>query len=114
MFAFVPALNDPMVTTPISVAAISRETMPCKRITVEAAMTTGSMVASGREPCPPDPYNVTRSESEAAYATPVRSPSIPAGRGDTCCPRQTSGRGTFAYNPSATIEAAPCTVSSDG
>jgi hypothetical protein len=54
-FSFVPACKTPMVTTADSAAATSRETMPCRRITVAAAMTTGSMLAWGMEPCAPPP-----------------------------------------------------------
>ena len=44
-FSFVPACSAPTVTTAASVAAISRETMVCRRSTVAAAITTGSMLA---------------------------------------------------------------------
>ena len=49
-FSFVPACRTPTVTTAESVGATSRETIVCSLITVEAAMTTGSMLASGIEP----------------------------------------------------------------
>jgi hypothetical protein len=49
-FSFVPACSTPMVTTAASFAATSRETMVCSRSTVAAAITTGSMLASGMEP----------------------------------------------------------------
>ena len=54
-FSLVPAWSAPMVTTTASVGATSRETMVCSRITVDAAMTTGSMLACGIEPCAPRP-----------------------------------------------------------
>ena len=54
-FSLVPACSAPMVTTAASVAASSRETMVCSRITVAAAITTGSMLACGIEPCAPRP-----------------------------------------------------------
>ncbi len=50
MLFFVPARRAPTVTTAVSAAGTSRETMPCRRSTVAAAITTGSMVVSGREP----------------------------------------------------------------
>lgn len=46
----------PMVSTAVSVAGTSRETTVCSRITVAAAITTGSTETSGREPCAPRPY----------------------------------------------------------
>jgi hypothetical protein len=49
-FSFEPACSTPMVTTAASFAPTSRETMVCSRITVAAAITTGSMLASGIEP----------------------------------------------------------------
>ena len=54
-FSLVPACSEPTVTTAASVAASSRETMVCRRITVAAAITTGSMLACGIEPCAPRP-----------------------------------------------------------
>ena len=45
-----------MVSTAVSVAGTSRETTVCSRITVAAAITTGSTETSGREPCAPRPY----------------------------------------------------------
>jgi hypothetical protein len=43
----VPACSDPIVTTAESVGATSRETIVCSRITVAAAIITGSMLDSG-------------------------------------------------------------------
>ena len=107
MFALVPALRAPTVTTAVSVPATSRETRVCSRITVAAAMTTGSTVASGRDPCPPAPWRVTLSESDAANAGPLRRPSMPAGIGATCWPSTTSGRGTRVNRSSSTIDLRP-------
>ncbi len=114
MFALVPARSAPTVSTAVSVPATSRETTVCRRITVDAAMTTGSTVASGREPCPPAPVRVTRRLSVVANAGPDRRPMNPAGIGATCWPSTTSGRGTLAKSPSATIAAAPPATSSAG
>ena len=44
-----------MVTTAASVAATSRDTMVWSRRTTDAAMTTGSMLACGIDPCAPRP-----------------------------------------------------------
>ena len=49
-------LPQPHHGTAVSVAGTSRETTVCNRITVAAAITTGSMETSGREPCAPRPY----------------------------------------------------------
>ena len=92
MFSLVPARRVPIVSTAVSVPAISRDTTVCSRITVAAAITIGSTVVSGREPWPPLPCNVIRIESVPANAGPARSASMPAGNGATCWPRTTSGR----------------------
>src|SRR6478736_6265130 len=55
IFSFVPARRAPTVTTAVSSPATSRETTPCNRMTVAAAITTGSTPASGREPWAPRP-----------------------------------------------------------
>ena len=55
MFSLLPARSVPTVRTAVSVPAISRDTIVCSRSTVAAAITTGSTVVSGREPCPPLP-----------------------------------------------------------
>ena len=60
----------PTVSTAVSVPAISRDTTVCSRITVAAAITTGSTVVSGREPWPPLPCNVIRIESVARERRP--------------------------------------------
>ena len=54
-FSFVPACSTPTVTTAASLAATSRDTMVWSRRTTDAAMTTGSMLACGIEPCAPRP-----------------------------------------------------------
>jgi hypothetical protein len=67
MFSFVPACSDPIVTTAESVGATSRETIVCSRITVAAAMTMGSMLDSGLEPCAPRPkMRICRLSAEEA------------------------------------------------
>ncbi len=83
MFALVPAFTAPTVRTAVSVPATSRDTRVCSRMIVAAAMTTGSTVASGRDPCPPAPCSVTFIESDAAKAGPLRETERARGdRGD--------------------------------
>ena len=93
MFALVPAGRRPTVTTAKSAAATSRDTTVWSRITIAAAITTGSTVVSGMDPWPPRPWSVIRTVSVAAYAGPACSPTKPAGSGVTCWPRTTSGLG---------------------
>lgn len=81
----VPAAIMPTVTTAGVVAAISRDTIVCRRITHMAASTTGSSVACGMDPCPPRPNSVMRKLSAADRADPSRTPTYPAGYGRTCC-----------------------------
>lgn len=50
MLFLLPASIRPTVTTAVSRGLISRDTTVCKRITVAAAITTGSIVVSGSEP----------------------------------------------------------------
>ena len=50
MFTAVPARMTPTETTAVSLPPTSRDTTVCRRITVAAAITTGSTDASGREP----------------------------------------------------------------
>jgi len=115
MLACVPARRAPTVTTADSRAPTSRDTTPWSRMTVAAAMTTGSTVDSGLEPWPPLPCRVTRNESVAAIAGPAVRLTTPTGRGMTCCPRTTSGRPPVRSNrPSATIARAPPPTSSAG
>ena len=66
MFDLVPAVIFPTVTTAKSDAATSRDTTVWSRITVDAAMTTGSTVALGMEPWPPLPCRTMRRPSMAA------------------------------------------------
>ena len=96
MFSLLPARIVPTLSTAVSVPASSRATIVCSRMTVAAAMTTGSMVVSGREPCPPAPWSVTRTVSEPANTGPDCRASIPAGRGATCWPSTTSGRSNLS------------------
>lgn len=65
-FALLPATSRPTVTTAKSAGATSRATTDCSRRTVAAAMTTGSTVVSGMDPCPPRPWRVIRRLSVAA------------------------------------------------
>jgi hypothetical protein len=60
MFGLLPAWTDPTDTTAASVMPISLETTVWSRITVAAAITTGSTVVCGDEPWPPRPNRVTR------------------------------------------------------
>lgn len=55
MLLALPAWKRPTVTTAVSRGVISRATMDCSLSTIAAPMTTGSVVVSGREPCPPRP-----------------------------------------------------------
>ncbi len=71
MLSLVPACSRPTVTTAASAGETSRATMLWSRVTTFAAIRTGSMAASGREPWPPWPYRVTRTESEAAMTGPL-------------------------------------------
>ncbi|CAM5470230.1 hypothetical protein STANM309S_00209 [Streptomyces tanashiensis] len=111
MFSLVPACSEPTVTTAVWAAPVSRETIVCRRMTTAAAMTTGSMVDSGVEPCPPRPKSRTRRLSEAAITGPGRVPTNPAGAGATCWPRQMSARGKRSRKPSSIIAGAPPTSS---
>jgi uncharacterized protein YjbJ (UPF0337 family) len=57
-FTFVQALIVPTVTTAESAIATSRDTTVCRRITADAAITTGSILFFSIEPCAPRPNNV--------------------------------------------------------
>lgn len=81
MFGPVPAAILPTVTTAGVVAAISRDTIVCRRTTHMAASTTGSTVACGMDPCPPRPNSVMRKLSAADRTDPSRTPTYPAGYG---------------------------------
>ncbi len=72
MFSLTPACSEPMVSTALSVGAISRDTMVCSRIAVAAAMTTGSMEVCGCEPWAPRPKSLTLRLSPADRMTPLR------------------------------------------
>ncbi len=71
-WSLVPACSAPIVTTAACEAAVSRETMVCNRMTVAAAMTTGSTLDSGIEPCAPRPNRRTCKLSAAAWVVPGR------------------------------------------
>ncbi len=114
MFGAVPARSAPTVRTAVSLAASSRDTTPCSRSTVAAAIRMGSTVVSGRDPWPPWPYSTTRSASAAAIAAPPCTASTPAGRGMTCWPRTMSGTGNRSYRPSSIMARAPLPASSAG
>jgi hypothetical protein len=113
-FSFVPAWSAPIVRTADCAAATSRETIVCNRMTVTAAMTTGSMLASGIDPCAPRPNIRISKLSAAEVMTPERVPMLPAGAGITCWPRTTSGFGKGSNRPSSIIACAPAAVSSAG
>ena len=114
MLFFSPAWIEPTVTTATSRGSTSRETIVCRRITVAAAMTTGSIVECGREPCPPRPSSVTVRPSDAAIWVPERTPMVPAGSGVTCWPSTMSGLGKRSSTPSAIIACDPAPYSSAG
>ena len=109
-----PAWIEPTVTTATSRGSTSRETIVCRRITVAAAITTGSIVECGREPWPPRPRSVTVSPSDAAICVPERTPIVPAGSGVTCWPSTMSGFGKRSSTPSAIIACEPAPYSSAG
>ena len=113
-FSLSPACSDPTVTTAASAAAISRDTMVCNRSTVAAAMTTGSTLAWGIDPCAPRPNIRISRLSAADVITPTRLPTEPAGPTITCWPRMTSGLGNLVSSPASTIACAPVPVSSAG
>ena len=94
-FSLAAACNEPMVTTAASAAASSRETMVCKRMTVAAAITTGSTLARGIDPFAPRPNNRICRLSPAEVMTPSRPPIAPAGPTITCWPSTTSMRQTL-------------------
>jgi len=79
-----PAWIAPTETTTISPGSDSRDTMLCSLTTAWHAVSRGSTVVCGREPCPPRPWKVTVTESEPAIVGPGRTPTIPAGSGATC------------------------------
>ena len=79
MLLFVPACNEPTVTTARSCGCTSRETSVCNRITMAAAVTTGSIVDCGRDPWPPRPWMVTVMLSAPAIAGPAVRLTTPAG-----------------------------------
>ena len=114
MLFFSPAWIEPTVTTAISRGSISRDTTVCRRMTVAEAITTGSIVACGREPWPPRPSRRTVSPSEAAICVPGRTPIVPAGSGVRCWPSTMSGFGNRSSTPSAIIACAPAPYSSAG
>jgi hypothetical protein len=72
MFSLLPACNEPMVRTALSSGATSRETMVCRRSTVAAAITTGSIDVCGCDPCEPRPNSFTLRLSAADRITPGR------------------------------------------
>src|SRR6516165_1806541 len=58
-------------------------------MTVAAAMTTGSMLACGIDPCAPRPNRRICRLSPAEVMTPARPPMVPAGPTITCWPSTT-------------------------
>jgi hypothetical protein len=113
-FSACPARSRDTVTTPRSAGAISRATSVCSRSTAEAAITTGSTVRSGREPCPPRPYSVTSQLSAAPIIAPARYSTVPASLAKTCWPSTASGTPTRRSRPSSSIAFAPAPISSAG
>src|SRR5581483_11710652 len=109
-----PRLKRADVTTADCEGATSRDTIVWRRSTVAAAMTTGSMLASGIEPWAPRPNIRICKLSAAEVITPERIPIVPAGDGMTCWPRTTSGFGNLPNKPSSIIARAPAAVSSAG
>ena len=111
---FTPALTNPTVMTAGTSPASSRERIVCNFITSEEAMTTGSTVTCGEEPCPPLPNSITSILIDASMMIPELCPTMPEASGKTCWPRHMSGRGKLVNNPSRSIASAPCPVSSAG
>lgn len=70
MLCRVPASIRPTLSTADSRAASSRLTTVCSRVTRYAAVTTGSTVDSGREPCPPRPCTTMSTSVEADMIRP--------------------------------------------
>ncbi|MGA9841072.1 MAG: hypothetical protein WBQ25_02025 [Nitrososphaeraceae archaeon] len=111
---FTPALTNPTVMIAGTSPASSRERIVCNFITNEEAITTGSIVSCGEEPCPPLPNSLTSTSIDANMITPELCPTIPEASGKTCWPRHMSGRGNLVNSPSRSIALAPCPVSSAG
>ena len=105
--------KDPTVTTAGSSGFTSRLTMVCRRITIEAASTTGSLVSLGKPPCPPIPRTKISKCAAQAIVGPFRMPTVPPGRvGLQCQAKARSGRGNRSYKPSFSIFRAPSPLSS--
>ena len=102
------------MTTAASEGPTSRETIVCNRRTVEAAITTGSMLACGIDPCAPRPNSRISKLSPAEVTTPDLLAMVPADIGITCWPRTTSGLGKRLKSPSSIIACAPAATSSAG
>ena len=83
-------------------------------MTEAAAITTGSTVNSGPEPCPPRPNSFTSQLSDIDSTGPLRMAIRPAGRDITCCAKAMSGFGKRLTIPSSTMALAPSPVSSAG
>lgn len=113
-FSLVPACNAPTVTAAGSSGPTSRDTTVCRRITVAAAMTTGSMLACGIDPCAPRPNRRICRLSAATVMAPARPPMSPAGPTITCWPSTMPGLGKRANSPSPGMARAPSAVSSAG
>lgn len=96
MFGAVPASIRPTVSTADSRGAISRLTTLWSRVTRYAAVSTGSTVVSGRDPCPPRPCTTISMSVVADRISPGTCGYSPTGPGAACCPSSTSGRGTRA------------------
>ena len=99
MLGRLPACSAPTVTTAVSPPATSRDTTVCSRSTVAAAITTGSTVASGLDPCPPravqgDPQAVGGREGR-----PGAQPDHPGGDRRDVLPEHDVGAGHPVVQP---------------
>ena len=102
------------MTTANSPGFTSRETIVCRRRTIDAASTTGSTLRWGIEPCEPLPKTVILMLSPAESTGPAWVPITPAAWLSTCWPKATSGRGIFSVRPSSSMALDPAAVSSAG
>ena len=100
------------MTTTGSKGSVSRETIVCRFITKEEAMTAASIQAFGMAPWPPRPLKSTEKISADAKLEPTRHEAVPTGICDQICKPNTSSTPVIA--PCATIDLAPCAFSSDG
>ena len=112
-----PTLIAPTVTTPKSLGAISRETIPCNLRTIDEASTAGSTPSCGIDPWAPFPKTVTLMLSPADSTGPDRVAMLPdSGTVRTCWARHTSGltAESLPTRSSSIMAWAPLPVSSPG